>query len=176
MQLCRESKLLIGALHSSEIGSVIFKNKQPQKNKEVPRTQYVDPLCDPSRSELPRMPGGENKGESHAWALGLRQIFCFSSAPSPPVGHLHFPVVLDDLRSPAKALGCGQDIHAPGIMCDRCVWPRVTALSKGSLETEGRRGLPPPPSRFCRFIYLFFNPLDELTSCPFPSAECPPRS
>ena len=40
---------------------------------------------------------------------------------------------------------------------------------------EGRAS-PPPQPHFCCFIYLFFNPLDELISCPFPSAECPPKN
>lgn len=40
---------------------------------------------------------------------------CLFSAPIPPLGYLHFIVVLGDLRSPMKALGCGQDVHAPVI-------------------------------------------------------------
>lgn len=61
------------------------------------------------------MLGIGNKRESSALGLGqlpdLREEAggqdCLFSVPNPLLGHLHFTVVLDDLRSPVKALGCG---------------------------------------------------------------------
>lgn len=107
-----ESKLPAGVLHS-------WSRPQPfsrtgNKKRKVPTTQCINQLHHPSQTEEHRMPGRGTKekvppgpwGCPQIWGrrLGARTPFLCSS---PPLGYLHFIVVLDDLRSPVKALGCG---------------------------------------------------------------------
>lgn len=87
---------------------------QETSNKNVPRTQYIDQLYHPSQIKQQDAWQGEQRRKSFLGPWTISRLgeagggqACLSSAFSPPLGYLHFTVVLDDLKSPVKVLGCG---------------------------------------------------------------------
>lgn len=108
-----ESKSLAGALHSSGAGSLIFKNKQQRKKSPKSPMHRLTGSSQPDRAT---QDSGHGEQKRKSW-LGLGQPpdlreeaggqDCLFSVPNPLLGYLHLIVVLDDLGSPVKALGCG---------------------------------------------------------------------
>lgn len=92
---------------------MISKNKQQRKKSPKNPVPRLTGSSQPDRAT--RDAGrGEQKRK---FCLGLGQPpdlreeaggqDCLFSVPNPLLSHLHFIVVLDDIRSPVKALGCG---------------------------------------------------------------------